>query len=95
MKKTITVKMPASKFSKEYEMQYGNFTIVKGDIIKIDGQHGMRFKFDCITTNTETGMKWVDCFEYHKVSSGVQRSFALESVKRIPVKRGRKKKNVN
>lgn len=95
MKKVRSIKPQATKFHREYELQVGNFTIVPGDIIKIEGEHGGKFKFASVVTNTENGLVWVDCFEVHKASIGTWRSFAPERVKRIPTKRGRRKKNVD
>lgn len=95
MKKVKTVKHAQTKFSREYELKIGNFIIAAGDIIKIEGEHGGKFKFHSLVTNTENGLVWVDCFELHKASMGAWRSFAPERVKRIPTKRGRRKKNVN
>jgi hypothetical protein len=84
-----------TKFSRVYELQVGTFTIVKGDIIKIQDEHGRKFKFDSVVTNTETGATWVDCFEMQKASSGQYCSFSIDRVKRIPTRRGKRKKNVN
>ena len=95
MKKVKSIKPQATKFHRDYELQVGNFTIVPGDIIKIEGEHGGKFKFDSVVTNTENGLVWVDCFEVYKTSLGTWRSFAPERVKRIPTKRGRRKKNVD
>jgi hypothetical protein len=95
MKKVKSVKLQETKFSREYELQIGNFTIAKGDIIKIEGDHGLKFKFDAVVTNTENGKVWVDCFDVHKKSLGGYRSYAPERVKRIPTKRGKRKKNVD
>jgi hypothetical protein len=95
MKKVKSVKPQNTKFVREYKLEVGNFVINQGDIIKIDGMHGDKFKFDCVVTNTENGLVWIDCFEMQKSSTGVFRSYALERVKRIPTRRGRQKKNVN
>lgn len=85
-----------TKFSRVYELQIGTFTIVKGDIIKIQDEHGRKFKFDSVVTNTENGKTWVDCFEMHKTVTGNYCSFAIERVKRIPARRGKRvKKNVD
>jgi hypothetical protein len=81
---------PATKFSRVPEMEYGNFTIEKGELIKIQDEWGMRFKFDSVVTNDETGAQWVDCFEVHKARTGCLRSFALDRVKRVPTRRGRR-----
>lgn len=61
-----------------------------GDIIKIQGEHGLKFKFDSLVTNKETGSQWVDCFELQKGLSSCYRSFAVDRVKRIPKKRGKR-----
>jgi hypothetical protein len=84
-----------TKFSRVYELQVGTFTIVKGDIIKIQDEHGRKFKFDSVVTNIETGATWIDCFEMQKATSGQYCSFAIERVKRIPARRGRRKKIVD
>jgi len=46
MKKVKSVKTVQTKFSRKYDIEIGNFTITKGDIIKINGEHGVRFMFD-------------------------------------------------
>jgi hypothetical protein len=61
-----------------------------GEIIRVSGEHGLRFKFYSLTTNTETGASWVDCFEVYKARSGVMRSFYVERVRKIPVRRKRR-----
>jgi hypothetical protein len=95
MKKVKLIKPQQTKFSREYQLQIGNFTITQGDIIKIDGEHGGKFKFSAVVTNTENGKVWVDCFDVHKKSMGAYRSYSIDRVKRIPTKRGKQKKNVN
>jgi len=84
-----------TKFSRAYELEIGTFTIVKGDIIKIQDEHGRKFKFDSVVTNIETGATWIDCFEMQKATSGQYCSFAIERVKRIPARRGKRKKIVD
>lgn len=74
-------------------MNVGGFEINQGDIIKVSGQYGVKFKFDSVVTNTETGSKWVDCFEIYRGASQCYRSFALDQVKRIPQKGKRARKN--
>jgi hypothetical protein len=61
-----------------------------GDIIKIQGEYGMKFKFHSIVTNKETGAQWIDCFELQKGLTSSYRSFALDRVRRIPKKRGKR-----
>jgi hypothetical protein len=82
-----------SIFVRVPEITIGNRTIVAGDVIKIEGEHGGRFKFHSLVTNTETGVQWIDCFELHKTIVSVWRSFRSDRIKPIPIKRG--KRNVN
>jgi hypothetical protein len=89
------VEVAPTKFSRTYEIEVGNFIIKPGDIIKIQGQHGLKFQFHSFVTNTETGIQWVDCFEMDRGQTRIWCSFALDRVRRIPEKRKRKPKNVN
>ena len=85
-----------TKFHREYKYQMGNFTIERGEVIKIEGEHGTKFKFDAIVTNTENGKTWVDCFELYKGTACSMRSFTVDRIRRIPKKRPRKvMQNVN
>jgi len=81
-------------FNRVYEMQYENFTIERGDLIKITGEYGTRFRFESITTNPANGAVWVDCFEMWRGRTGAYRSFSVDRVKRIPKRRPRKAKAV-
>jgi hypothetical protein len=85
------VDLPPSKFFSYPEIEVDGFVIEKGDLIKIKDEWGMRFKFDGLVTNTETGAQWVDCFEIYRGRSGVLRAFRLDRVKRIPKKRGKRR----
>lgn len=71
------------------------FEINQGDIIKINGQHGDKFKFIGLTKNNLTGSQWIDCFEILGGVPSVFRSFKEDQIKRIPKKRGRRVKHVN
>ena len=82
-----------TRFSRSYSMSVSGFEVARGDIIKVKGEHGIKFKFDYLVTNTETGAIWVDCFETHRGTSGVYRSFYVERIKRVP-KRGKRSKRV-
>lgn len=77
-----------SNFDRTYEIEVDGWTIERGDLIKITGEYGVRFKFDSFVTNKLTGSQWVDCFEMYRGQVGVQRAFKIEQVKRIPKKRG-------
>lgn len=85
------VELPPTKFFSYPEIEVDGFIIEKGELIKIKDEWGMRFKFDGLVTNTETGAQWVDCFEMYRGRAGVLRAFRLERVKRIPKKRGKRR----
>lgn len=70
------------------------FRIEAGDIVKIKGEYGVKFKFVGVTTNTLTGSTWVDCFEIFRGSPQQFRAFKQDRVKRIPQKRKRAKRVV-
>jgi hypothetical protein len=78
-----------SPFTRVYSFDIGNFTISRGDIIKIDGEHGVKFKFDSVVTDPRTGNTWIDCFELEKGIVSRFRSFTMSRVKRIPTRRKR------
>ena len=84
------VEIAPTKFFRFPEIIVNGQTIERGEIIKIQNEHAMRFKFDSLVTNTETGVQWVDCYEVHKARTGCLRSFRLERVKRIPKRRVRR-----
>lgn len=85
--------VPETNFNREEEIVIGNRTIIKGDFIKITGEHGSKFKFHSLVTNKLTGSQWIDCFEVQKGVVAAWRSFRSDRIKLIPIKRGRK--NVN
>jgi len=83
-------------YERVYEMPFGNFIIERGDLIKVTGEYGTKFKFESITTNPKNGATWVDCFETWRGRTGAYRSFSIDRIKRIPKRRPRKVKvNVN
>jgi hypothetical protein len=88
-----TAPVKESKFERVYELQVGTRTISSGEVIKIHGEYGSRFKFSSLVTNKETGVQWIDCFELQKNVVSGWRSFRSDRIKLIPIKRGRK--NVN
>ena len=85
------VELPPTKFFSYPEIEVDGFVIEKGELIKIKDEWGMRFKFDGLVTNTDTGAQWVDCFEMYRGRAGVLRAFRLDRVKRIPKKRGKRR----
>jgi hypothetical protein len=82
-----------TKFEKVDAITVNSRVIVRGDFIKIVGEHGGRFKFHSLVTNKETGAQWIDCFEMQKGVVSGWRSFRSDRIKLIPIKRGRR--NVN
>lgn len=81
----------ASYFIKEDSVEVNGFIISRGDIIKIQGERGSKFRFHSFVTNSISGAQWIDCFELMNGTSSVFRSFALDKVKRIPIRRKRGK----
>jgi hypothetical protein len=82
-----------TNFEKVGEILVNGRLIVSGDLIKIHGEHGAKFRFSSLVTNKETGAVWIDCFEMDKAMASAWRSFRPDRIKLIPIKRSRK--NVN
>jgi hypothetical protein len=68
----------------------GNREVVAGDIIKVHGEHGDKFKVIGLVTNIETGVQWVDCYELCKGVPAQTRAFYLDRIKPLPRKRKKK-----
>jgi hypothetical protein len=94
MKKTIHSEVMPTKFLKVPEVMVDGFIIVQGDLVKIAGERGSKFRFHTLTKNLDTGSEWVDCFETSRNQVGVIRSFGVDKIKRIPQK-GKRAKRVN
>lgn len=82
-----------TKFATEESFELNGFEINAGDIIKVKGEYGSRFKVRGLTTNTETGAQWVDTFELIRGVPSQFRAFKPDRVKRVP-KGGRRAKRV-
>jgi hypothetical protein len=67
--------------------------IERGDMLKVSGEHGLRFKFNSLVTNKETGAQWIDCFEVYKARSGALRSFTADRIKPMPKTRRKRRAN--
>lgn len=65
-------------------------TIHRGDLFKVSGEYGLRFKFWEYVVNLNTGSDWVDCYEVFRGQAGAFRSFKSDRIKRIPKKRVKK-----
>jgi len=94
MKKRIQTEAAPTKFLREPQISIDGFTISQGDLFKVKGEYGNKFKFIGLITNLETGSQWVDCFEIVRGQIGVLRSFKSDRIKRIPQK-GKRAKRVN
>jgi hypothetical protein len=93
--KRITQQEPTpTKFLREPEISIDGFTISQGDLFKVKGEYGNKFKFLGLITNLETNSQWVDCFEVVRGQVGALRSFKSDRIKRIPQK-GKRAKRVN
>jgi hypothetical protein len=80
-------------FKTEPTFEVDGFVVSEGDLIKVRGEYGSKFKVRGLTTNTETGAQWVDCFELIRGVPSQFRAFKLDRVKRIP-QRGKRAKRV-
>jgi hypothetical protein len=78
-----------TKFERSGELILGSRTILFGEVFKVVGEHGTKFKFAGLVTNKETGAQWVDCFEISKGEVSMWRSFKTDRIKAIPKKRGK------
>jgi len=92
MRKRQATRVQPSGLTTIPRMESNGFEILAGDIIKVSGEYGARFKFVGVTTNERTGSSWVDCFEIIGTVPSVFRSFKQERVKRIPNKKRRAKR---
>ena len=75
------------KYTKLPNIVIDGHTIEQGEMIKIKGEYGSKFKFLSLTTNNDNGLQWVDCVEYERGFPRAMRSFDIGKVKRIPTRR--------
>lgn len=66
--------------------------VTSGDLIKIKGVWGSKFRFHQFVTNPQNGVSWIDCVELEKGVACGMRSFYPDRVKLIPKKRGKRVK---
>lgn len=67
-------------------------TVAQGDIIKIKGIWGTKFRFHQFVTNPKINTSWIDCVQLEKGVGCGMRSFYPERVKVLPKKRGKRVK---
>lgn len=87
MARTKKVYEGRDPFIRTPEITVDNHKIVRGDIIKIRGIYGTKFKFMEHVLNPQNGAEWIDCIELDRGVSCAMRSFRPDRVKRIPKKR--------
>ena len=75
----------------EYTLESGR-TISQGEIIKIEGVWGAKFKFHVM--RTDSGKEWVDCYELEKGITCGLRSFYPERIKPLPKSKRKKRKEI-
>lgn len=85
-----------NKFHRQpyYTLESGR-VIECGEIIKIQGEHGCKFKFLEHVINKETGADWIDCFEIRNGIISGWRSFRCEKIKPLPKRRNKKNVKVS
>ena len=76
----------------EYTLESGR-VISEGEVIKIDGVWGTKFKFKEYVTRTDNGKEWIDCYELEKGVNCGQRSFYPDRIKPMPIRRRKRKKS--
>jgi hypothetical protein len=80
----------SSKFVRETSLTLENGRVIEsGEIIKISGEHGTKFRFLEHVVNLENNAEWIDCFELHQGVPSGWRSFKKDQIKLIPKKRRR------
>ena len=85
-KKVISPNAHLYNVSESYTLPSGR-VIEKGEVIKIIGEHGTKFKFKSHVVRTDTGVEWIDCFELEKGITSKHRSFRPDRIKPLPKSR--------
>lgn len=93
MPRRKTAPAKETNFVTEPTFEVNGFEINAGDLVKVVGEYGSKFKVRGLTTNTLTGSQWVDVFELFRGSPQQFRAFKLDRIKRIP-QRGKRAKRV-
>ena len=89
MQRRKRFKPSKSRLDLKPSFSIGNREIVAGEIVKVHGEHGLKFKVIGLVTNTSTGVQWVDVYELSKGVPAQTRAFYLERIRPIPRKRKR------
>lgn len=83
-----------SRFRRYDHIDIDGKTISKDDVIRIDGEHGIRFMFHEHVINTENGAEWVTVFELQKSTPGPFRSFKPDRIRLLSPRRKPKVRKV-
>ena len=72
--------------SDSYELPNGK-SIVKDDVIRINGEQGQRFMFLEHVVNNDTGAEWITVNVIYKGTVGMFRSFRPDRIRYLPNKK--------
>lgn len=90
MQKRKRYKPKQSRLITESTFMVGSREVTAGDIVKVYGVYGEKFKIIGLVTNTLNGIQWVDCYSLSKGVPAQTRAFYLDRIKPLPRKRKRK-----
>ena len=90
-KRTISPMQHLYDRSPEYTLEGGR-TILAGEVIKITGIWGTKFKFKEYVVRTDSGKEWIDCYELEKGVKCGLRSFYPDRIKPMPTRKRRNRK---
>ena len=77
-----------NKFHREPSITLENGRVIEsGELIKISGEHGGKFRFLEHVRNIENGAEWIDCFQIERGMVCGWRSFRPDRIKPLPKKR--------
>tara|TARA_R110001606_G_scaffold200790_1_gene348745 strand:- start:632 stop:919 length:288 start_codon:yes stop_codon:yes gene_type:complete len=93
-RRKLEVAAQESPFTIQPYFEHNGFVIEAGDLVKVRGEYGAKFKVRGLTTNTETGSTWIDVFELFRGKPQQFRAFKQDRIKRIPQKGKRAKRVV-
>jgi hypothetical protein len=84
-------KPPKSRLETSPTFVLGNREVTAGEVVKVYGIHGVKFKVIGLVTNTHTGVQWVDVYELSKGVPAQTRAFYPDKIKLLPKRRNKRK----
>jgi len=75
--------------SDNYQIPDSNRVIEGGEVIKISGEHGTKFKFKAHVTKIDSGIEWIDCYELERGVPSKHRSFNPDRIRAMPKNKNR------